>query len=154
MSTRREPLAPVDVLIVEKDSGVRRNLRSALESRGYCCAEARNVREAAELLRQQPPRHLVIPLENDVAPNPAPARKLRGDGGSGSFALHVQPEVATITGLTFTEAEALLDWLESCGCGQLQISVGDGGVTVHCVCPPGRRLRRDEAGVVRLEGPD
>lgn len=58
----------------------------------------------------------------------------------------------SVSGLTLAQAEELLDWLENQGCTQLRAELADGGVTVACICPPGLRLARDQAGAVRLQG--
>jgi hypothetical protein len=57
-----------------------------------------------------------------------------------------------ITGLTFAEAEELLDWLEGQGCTGLEVSCEEGaGVAVRCTCPPGFRLTRNADGRIRLD---
>jgi CheY-like chemotaxis protein len=59
-----------------------------------------------------------------------------------------QPGVAS--GLTLAQAEELLDWLENQGCTQLEMTMTDDGVTVRCLCPPGRRLVQNESGQVLM----
>jgi hypothetical protein len=61
-----------------------------------------------------------------------------------------QRELSSVAGLTLREAEDLLDWLHNQGCTGLEAALGEGGVTVRCVCPPGLRLERDEGGAVCL----
>jgi hypothetical protein len=55
-----------------------------------------------------------------------------------------------VTGLTLAEAEGLLDWLENQGCTALRVAVGEEGVTVSGLIPPGMRLARDKSGKVCL----
>src|SRR5437763_4291879 len=61
------------------------------------------------------------------------------------------PEAGWVTGLTLTEAQDLLDWLENHGCTGLEVSCPEGtAFAVRCVCPPGLRLGRDQGGQVCL----
>jgi CheY-like chemotaxis protein len=68
----------------------------------------------------------------------------------GSAARAVEPTPCSVSGLTFSEAESLLDWLQNQGCTHIQAGAEPDGVTVSCVCPPGIRLFRDVQGRVRL----
>jgi CheY-like chemotaxis protein len=62
------------------------------------------------------------------------------------------PPPEWITGLTFAEAEELLDWLERRGCTGLELSCEEGaGVAVRCTCPPGFRLTRGADGRIRFD---
>jgi len=56
-----------------------------------------------------------------------------------------------VEGLTKSEAEGLMDWLEARGCVRLETRLSaDGRFSVRCVCPPGSRLMIDPGGAVRL----
>jgi CheY-like chemotaxis protein len=56
-----------------------------------------------------------------------------------------------ISGLTMTQAQELLDWLENHGCTGLEIQhQSETGFAVRCVCPPGLKLARNERGAVHL----
>jgi CheY-like chemotaxis protein len=59
-------------------------------------------------------------------------------------------ESGRVDGLTFAAAEGLLDWLERQGCSGLEVSCGEGGFAVRCLCPPGFRLHRDGNGDISL----
>jgi CheY-like chemotaxis protein len=56
----------------------------------------------------------------------------------------------SVSGLTLAEARELLDWLENQGCTALRVAVGEEGVTVSGLIPPGMRLVQDESGKVCL----
>jgi CheY-like chemotaxis protein len=45
-----------------------------------------------------------------------------------------------VPGLTLGQAEQLLDWMENQGCMHLEITLDEGGVTVHCLRPPWVRV--------------
>jgi CheY-like chemotaxis protein len=57
---------------------------------------------------------------------------------------------ALVSGLTKTQAEELLDWLESHGCAGMQVALEEGGFSVRFVCPPGLCPGQDEVGFVRF----
>jgi CheY-like chemotaxis protein len=56
-----------------------------------------------------------------------------------------------VTGLSLTQAQNLLDWLENHGCTGVELCHQQAeGFAVRCACPPGFRLARDAGGSVRL----
>jgi CheY-like chemotaxis protein len=61
---------------------------------------------------------------------------------------------AVVSGLTKTQAEHLLDWLENHDCTGLAVTMERDNFTVRCVCPPGLRLGMDEGGGVCLKNQD
>jgi CheY-like chemotaxis protein len=62
-------------------------------------------------------------------------------------------EPGEVTGLTASEAESLLDWLEKQHCTALAVDLREDGFTVRCVCPAGLRLVVGENKAVRLARP-
>ena len=59
-------------------------------------------------------------------------------------------KAAVVSGLTKTQAEDVLDWLENHGCTGLVVTIEPGGFAVRCVCPLGSRLDQEEDGSLRL----
>jgi CheY-like chemotaxis protein len=57
---------------------------------------------------------------------------------------------AVVSGLTKTEAEDVLDWLENHSCTGLAVTIEENGFAVHFVCPPGFRLDQEADGSLRL----
>jgi CheY-like chemotaxis protein len=55
-----------------------------------------------------------------------------------------------VSGLTLSQAEELLDWLQNHGCTSLEVMLDGSGATVRCLCPPGSRLVVDADGTARL----
>jgi hypothetical protein len=55
-----------------------------------------------------------------------------------------------VEGLTKAEAETLMDWLETRGCNELEVSCGSLGFAVRCLPPEGSRLVQREDGNVGL----
>jgi CheY-like chemotaxis protein len=60
-------------------------------------------------------------------------------------------EMGQLTCASLVEAEELLDWLQNQRCTRIEVSMKDDQFTVRCICPPGLRLVRDDAGLVRLQ---
>lgn len=58
-------------------------------------------------------------------------------------------KATVVSGLTKTQAENVLDWLEKHGFTGLVIMIEPGGFAVRCVCPLGFRLDQEE-GSLRL----
>jgi len=61
---------------------------------------------------------------------------------------------AVVSGLTKTQAEELLDWLENHDCTGLAVTMEGDSFAVRCVCPPGMRLSVAESGGVCLKRQD
>ena len=61
---------------------------------------------------------------------------------------------AVVSGLTKTQAEHLLDWLENHDCTGLAVTMERDSFAVRCVCPPGLHLGTDEGGGVCLTSQD
>jgi CheY-like chemotaxis protein len=59
-------------------------------------------------------------------------------------------KAAVVSGLTKTQAEEVLDWLENHGCTGLMVTTEPAGFVVRCVCPPGLLLVQAEDGSLRL----
>jgi CheY-like chemotaxis protein len=57
---------------------------------------------------------------------------------------------AVISGLTKSQAENVLDWLEEHHCTGLAVTTESAGFAVRCVCPPGSRLVQEEDSGLRL----
>jgi DNA-binding NarL/FixJ family response regulator len=53
-------------------------------------------------------------------------------------------KAAVVSGLTKTQAEDMLDWLENHSCTGLAVTNEEGGYAVRCICPPGFRLDQAE----------
>ena len=61
-----------------------------------------------------------------------------------------QVKAAVVSGLTKTQAEEVMHWLEHHGCTGLAATTEEAGFAVRCVCPPGFRLDQEENGGLRL----
>ncbi len=61
---------------------------------------------------------------------------------------------AVVSGLTKTQAEHLLDWLENHDCTGLAVTMERDSFAVRCICPPGLLLSADEGGGVCLKSQD
>jgi CheY-like chemotaxis protein len=55
-----------------------------------------------------------------------------------------RPATEELSGLTKTQAERLLDWLETWGCSALEGTLEDGGFTVRWSWPPGCSLSEEQ----------
>jgi DNA-binding response OmpR family regulator len=55
-----------------------------------------------------------------------------------------------VSGLSKSQAESLLDWLENQRCTGLAVTAEDDGFVIRCICPPGFRLVQEKDGSVRL----
>jgi CheY-like chemotaxis protein len=189
---------PIDVLIVDDDTLVRRSLRLVLEAHGFSCAEAADGRHAVELARRNRPPCILLDLCMPEPDGLTVARMLRADPRTSDLHVHAltgatylytrlmaheagfeeflekpldpdallravrrsaldatpptddTPAPNSVSGLTYSEAEGLLDCLQDQGCTRLHAVLESGAVTVSFVCPPGLRLCRDGDGEVRL----
>jgi CheY-like chemotaxis protein len=79
---------PIDVLIVEDDAITRLTVRRLLESADYSCAEADDGREALEIVRQCPPRLILLDVMMPGMDGFSVGRQLRSDPRTRGVCIH------------------------------------------------------------------